>query len=182
MSEEEITTKQVADELFKFKLSTYDKINELGTMQQNYRAELDLFEATVSDLKSQLKKQEVQRKDATATITGRIDDIEAFFKKHDEKEMKKYDLIVDSINALTESLKSVRHETDDNSKTLMQKRIEEEKQRAIDEALAKQNEPLREIKKKAVMTLVGVVTVAISAGTWQLIVFVADIDKMVTGG
>ena len=111
------------------------------------------------------------------------------FKRHDEKEMEKYDMIlekydviVDSINDLTTTMKNLIEQTARNSEfvdtEVKDRRINddsrifnEKMEKEVAERMLEIEAPAREAKKKAdkikekvIMTAIGVVTTAIVVG------------------
>lgn len=173
---------ELAQEMLKCKNDAYNRIRTIEGLHKELETRLDDTEASLATLKSELKKHEIQRHNSTVEIKEDIQSLKTWFSKHDDKEMRKYDEIINSLKDLTDALKSVKDETDDNSKALMQKRIEEEKQRAIQEALDEANKPKKEILHKAMITAVTIVTGAILMGAWELTMFVVNLDKAVLGG
>lgn len=173
---------KLAEEVMKCKLNAWNKIDELVHHIDSEAARVDELEATIADIKTSLSKHEIQRTSFNNEMRKEMHDLKSMVKQNDERNMKKYDEIVVSINRLIDTMEKVQHETDDNSKALMQKRIEEEKQRAINEALEEHNKPFQEYKKKAILVVVTMVTGAVVTGLWKLTVFVTNLDNMIVGG
>jgi len=179
--EEEVDTAKLAEEVMRCKLKTWEQIEDILEHIGGEAVRIDNLESTMADIKKSLKEHEKQRADFSNEIRHEIARLNEWAKTHDSKEMEKYDKIIDALEELTNTIGKVQVETDDNSKALMQKRIEEEKQRAIQDALDERDAPYKEYKKKAILTVIGIVTTAIVYGGWKLTMFVANLHKLIGG-
>ena len=144
----------------------------------NHRGKLDSFEAATLD---NFKRQESQRDAHNSKMEAKMNQLNEWFDSHNINEMEKYDMIISELKKLSESYEIVKIETDDNTSLLRQKRIEEEKDRAVKEALEQADKPYRDIRQHAILAAVTVITGAVVVGIWKLIVFVGDIDNLVKG-
>ena len=185
MSDESMTPERVANEMLKCKMDTWQKISDIEQDLSNGDTRMSDIEASLSSLSAQLKKHEQQRIASTKEIKDEVSSVKDWFKRHDEKEMKKYDEIINALDNLAKSLNNVKNETDVNSKALMQKRIAEEKQRAIDDAVKeaedKHNAPYVEFKKNAIIAATVVIVGAVLTGMWNLVMLVSPLDKVMVG-
>lgn len=170
---------KLTEEVIRCKLKAWEKIDDIMEHIGSETLRVDNLEASMVEIKKALKEHETQRANFSKSIKEDMSQLTTWFKKHDTKEMEKYDKIIEKIESLNKSISTVKHETDDNSKALMQKRIEEEKQRAIQEALEEREAPYKEYKKKAILTVVTIITGAIVAGVWKLIMFISHLDKLI---
>jgi DNA repair exonuclease SbcCD ATPase subunit len=176
-----MTAETVAEEVLRCKMKAYERIDEMGDIVSDLSGRLDSFEAHVSIVQTELKKHESQRQVSTKEIKEDIESLKEWFSHHDNREMQKYDEIIESLNELTQALTSVKRDTDGNTNLLAQKRIEEEKQRAIKEALDERDKPMKDIKHKAFMTATTLVTVAVLGGMFELIMFVVNLSNKIQG-
>ena len=182
MSEDEINATQLAEEVMRCKLKTWEKIEDILEHIGSETLRVDGIEATMVDIKESLKEHEKQRADFSQEIRGDIARLNKWAEVHDKKEMEKYDNIINALEDLTSTIGKVQHETDDNSKALMQNKIEEEKQIAIQEALDNRDAPYKEYKKKAIFVVVTMITGAVMTGLWKLIMLVSHLDTVMLGG
>jgi dsDNA-specific endonuclease/ATPase MutS2 len=165
----------------KCKLEAWTKIEDILEHIGNEAVRVDKLEETTADnqkslqeLKASLQNHEKQRRDFSTDIKNEITSLREWFETHDTREMNKYNEILDSLQSLTDALNNVKNDTDGNTKALMQKRIEEEKERAVRAAVeaekAKHTGPIQEYKKRAILTAVTIVTGAVVTGIWQVTV------------
>jgi Xaa-Pro aminopeptidase len=144
----------------------------------NHRGKLDSFEAATLD---NFKRQESQRDAHNSKMEAKMSQLSEWFDSHNINEMEKYDMIISELRKLSENYEIVKIETDDNTSLLRQKRIEEEKDRAVKEAIDNVNKPYKEMRNNIILTAITVITGAVVVGIWKLIMFVGDIDNLVKG-
>ena len=168
----------IGTELLRHELHTKTALTELHDTLSEHSSRMDSFEATTVD---NFKRQEEQRDAHNRKMEAKMNQLSEWFDSHNMNEMEKYDMIISELKKLSESYAIVKIETDDNTSLLRQKRIEEEKDRAVKEALAQADKPYRDIRQHAIIAAVTVITGAVVVGIWKLIMFIGDIDNLVKG-
>ena len=171
-------TVELASNLLKHELSTKIALTELSDAINEHSYRMDSFEASTID---NFKRQESQRDEQYKKMEAKMSQLSEWFNKHNLSEMEKYDMIIDELKKLNDSYTIVKLETDDNTSLLRQKRIEEEKDRAVREAIDNVNKPYKEMRNNIILTAVTVITGAVVVGVWKLIMFVGNIDNLVKG-
>lgn len=180
-----ITEEQIINHVMKIKTETAELIKEIHVKLHEESVRTDNLEANASEVKSLLRRSEEQRKSFndevkkdTSMIKDDLIEVKTWFNNHDSNEMEKYDKIIDALTDLTNTLKAVQNETGLNSHTLRQKKIEEDTQRAVQDALDKQKAPFQEYKKKAILTVISILVAGTVYGGWKLTLFVANLDRI----
>jgi len=168
----------LAIKLLRYEQETNNYLRDLTLDIQNHSGRMDEFEARTLD---SMQFQESKRDEHNNRLELKMNELSDWFYNHNKSEMEKYDLIIAELKNLSDSYTVVKLETDDNSSLLRQKRIEEEKDRAVKEAIDNINKPYREIKTNAILAAVTVITGAIVVGIWNLVIYVSSIDNLVKG-
>ena len=170
--------RELASSLLKHELNTKTALTELSDAINEHSDRMDSFEASTID---NFKRQELQREEHNKKMEAKMNQLSEWFDSHNMNEMEKYDMIITELKKLSESYAIVKIGTDDNTSLLKQKSIEEEKDRAVKEALEQADKPYRDIRQHAIIAAVTVITGAVVVGIWKLIMFVGDIDNLVKG-
>jgi len=168
----------IGTELLRHELHTKTALTELHDTLSEHSSRMDSFEATTVD---NFKRQEAQRESHNRKMEAKMNQLSEWFDSHNMNEMEKYDMIIIELRKLSDNYEIVKIETDDNTSLLRQKRIEEEKDRAVKEAIDNVNKPYKEMRNNIILTAVTVITGAVVVGIWKLIMFVGDIDNLVKG-
>lgn len=103
------------------------------------------------------------------------------FNMHDKKEMEKYDLIIVAIDKLTERLEKTAVDTDSNTEEIKHQQEQEMIARIKHEAIEEHDAPYKEYRKKAILTIVTIATTAMTFGTWELIMFITELNNKMNG-
>ena len=166
---------ELASSLLKHELNTKTALTELSDAINEHSYRMDSFEASTID---NFKRQELQREEHNKKMEAKMNQLSEWFDSHNMNEMEKYDIIISELRKLGESYVIIKTETDDNTSLLRQKRIEEEKDRAVKEALELERKPWKTVKQNMIIAISGVVAVSLVTLLWKLIIFASTMDNV----
>jgi len=177
-----LTLEEVQHESLQCKIEVWKEIQEI-------KARLQVGDTRMGDIEAILARNENLRVVSTNEIKSAIHDIHDrlashvdSFSIHDKEEIARYDKIIQQLDTLTSGLVATKAETDENSNLLKTQRVQAQIEHEVAQRLEEEHKPYKEIKMKVIYTVATIVTTAVIAGMWELIMFVAQMDTLLNGG
>ena len=176
-----LTIEEVAEQMLRCKLDVYHQIEKIKDRLEDGTVRMDEIETILDKHEKQREINYVETKESLSFIRGEMQSYRNDFNQHDKHFHVKLDEMASVLQDITDKLNKTMVETDANTLALNKRRKQDEIDEAVQKALEEDHKPYNEYKKQAIMAIVGVVSVAVAAGTWKLIVFVSELDKLMMG-
>ena len=178
---EELTPEDVAVQMLRCKLDVYTKMDDIHERLEVGANRMHGIEQTLS-LHSKQRDDHANELKATLTaLRGDLASSRNDFNNHDKNEMEKYDKIIEALDKLTARLEKTATDTENNTEDIKFHKEQEMIARIKNEAIEEHDAPYKEYRKKAILTVITIITGALTYGTWELVMFIADLSNKING-
>lgn len=177
-----LTPEEVVDHMLRCKIDVYEKIEDIHQRLEAGADRMYNIETTLAFHGKQRDEHAKALKEDIQALRGDFASSRNDFNTHDRKEMEKYDQIIVAIDKLSARLENTAIDTEKNTDAIDSKKQEEMIARIKKEAIDEHDAPYKEYRKKAILTVITIVTTALTYGTWQIVMFMAELNSKISGG